>query len=220
MQGPFQLIVFSDSHSQRNELLTYIENHPEISAAAAFPMRWDPLEIVEQHRPSIVLLCPAQNDCIEFNQLIVQITRQTESAVLVLLVQEKPRQLTELILSGASGFIFHVEWQERLGQCIQNLLHFGISVSPSIAKKIFDFLRNPIVTDKSKCLTKKELQVLKEVRNGLSYKGLAEHFNIGESTVRTHCKSIYRKLGVRTRIAAINTVFLNPGAFSAQLNPS
>ena len=100
------------------------------------------------------------------------------------------------------------------------ILDRGIAISPMLMKDLFTFLRNPVIEEKSKKLTDKEFQVLTEIRKGRSYREVADHFNLGESTIRTHCKSIYRKLGVRGRIEAINSVFINPGLRNHLLNPT
>ncbi len=52
-------------------------------------------------------------------------------------------------------------------------------------------------------ITAREQQVLQLVSAGLSNREIAEQFSFAESTVKTHLKNIYRKLGVNSRTRAI-----------------
>ncbi len=52
-------------------------------------------------------------------------------------------------------------------------------------------------------VTKREQQVLRMVSAGLSNREIAAQFSFSESTVKTHLKNIYRKLGVNSRTRAV-----------------
>jgi NarL family two-component system response regulator YdfI len=52
-------------------------------------------------------------------------------------------------------------------------------------------------------LTDRELEVLKSVAQGERSKEIALHLGISERTVKAHLASIYNKLGVDSRAAAI-----------------
>jgi LuxR family maltose regulon positive regulatory protein len=54
------------------------------------------------------------------------------------------------------------------------------------------------------CLTTTELLVLKCVSDGMTNQETAEEMHIKLQTVKTHLYSVYRKLGVRSRMAAVN----------------
>jgi LuxR family maltose regulon positive regulatory protein len=52
-------------------------------------------------------------------------------------------------------------------------------------------------------ITVREQQVLRLVGAGLSNREIAGQFSFSESTVKTHLKNIYRKLGVNSRTRAV-----------------
>lgn len=66
-------------------------------------------------------------------------------------------------------------------------------------------------------LSTRELEVLAEIRTGKTNKGIANALNICEGTVKLHVNSIYRKLGVKNRVQAVNCFFkpLNQGMNTA-----
>jgi DNA-binding NarL/FixJ family response regulator len=54
-------------------------------------------------------------------------------------------------------------------------------------------------------LTQRESEILSLVVNGLSNRAIASRLVIGDETVKTHLRSIYRKLGVSDRTGAAAT---------------
>lgn len=53
-------------------------------------------------------------------------------------------------------------------------------------------------------LTEKELQILHHLVGGLSNKEIANRLDISDGTVKTHIYNIFRKIGVRNRVQAVN----------------
>ena len=54
-------------------------------------------------------------------------------------------------------------------------------------------------------LSQRESEILSYVVNGLSNRGIANKLVIGDETVKSHLRSIYRKLGVSDRTGAVAT---------------
>lgn len=52
-------------------------------------------------------------------------------------------------------------------------------------------------------LTKKEIEVLRLLPEGMSIRDMAAHLYLTESTIKSHLTSIYRKLSVTNRVQAI-----------------
>jgi len=59
-------------------------------------------------------------------------------------------------------------------------------------------------------LTPQELKVLKLVGEGLSNRQIAEKMQVAPSTVRSHLKHLYSKLGLRSRSEAVAYALRNP----------
>jgi PAS domain S-box-containing protein len=52
-------------------------------------------------------------------------------------------------------------------------------------------------------LTRRELDILRQLTQGLSTSAVAERFHVSRATVRNHIQNIFAKLGVHTRLAAV-----------------
>ncbi len=76
-------------------------------------------------------------------------------------------------------------------------------LSPQIARRIMHHfqLTGPCFEPSSK-LTKRETEVLRQIARGLRVAEVAALFELAESTVITHIKSVYRKLEISNRAEA------------------
>lgn len=80
---------------------------------------------------------------------------------------------------------------------ILEVLAGGSFISPLLARKVFLGLqhREQIL----KMLTPREINVVQGLLNGLSYKLIANDYNISLDTVREHIKKIYKKLKINSK---------------------
>jgi DNA-binding NarL/FixJ family response regulator len=81
-------------------------------------------------------------------------------------------------------------------------------MNPSIALKTLKLLRNPISIENQQeqddiKLTKREIDVLEQLSQGLSYHLIAENLILSTGTVRKHIENIYRKLQVHNKLEAV-----------------
>jgi DNA-binding CsgD family transcriptional regulator len=58
-------------------------------------------------------------------------------------------------------------------------------------------------------LRPRERQVLESLLDGRTNREIAQELNLGEETVKTHLRSLYRKLGARDRAHAIAITLQN-----------
>jgi len=106
------------------------------------------------------------------------------------------------IRAGARGFVPKTATGEHFARAIQLLLAGGTSVP-------VDILQAPEGRDARNGaapwlaqLTPRELEVLKATARGLSNKEIGREMNLAEVTVKLHLRSIFRKIGARSRADA------------------
>jgi len=74
-------------------------------------------------------------------------------------------------------------------------------LSAMIRKNQSDSLRDTMGLQEP--LTKRELDILRRLSSGLPITKIAESLHISHNTIKTHLKSVYRKLAVESRQEAI-----------------
>ncbi len=75
-------------------------------------------------------------------------------------------------------------------------------MSPKITRKVIQEFQEEAAGEQY-LLSKREQEIVREIEKGLSYKEIAERFNISPHTVHTHIKRIYEKLQARDRQEAL-----------------
>lgn len=133
--------------------------------------------------------------------------RYPQIKVLILTTFDDDDKLFKAILAGASGYILKEDTSTVLLQAIYDTLSGGAAMSPVIALKALQLIRNPLspnVTKQEFDLTQREIELLEQLKNGLTYKEIADNLNISYHTVRKHIENIYRKLEVSNKVEALN----------------
>ena len=128
--------------------------------------------------------------------------------IIMLTVFDDDENIFNAIKAGANGYLLKEINAENLNKCIQEVVNGGAPMSPSIALKTLNLLRNPneikTVEDKEKvALSKRETEILEHLSKGLNYNAIADNLIISSGTVRKHIENIYRKLQVHNKMEAV-----------------
>jgi DNA-binding NarL/FixJ family response regulator len=139
------------------------------------------------------------------------ITTETDIKVLILTVFDTDEKIFEAIKAGAAGYLLKDSKTSRILQAIDDLLHGGAPMSPHIASKTLEFLRTASNTPKEKQpqdydLSEREIDLLRQLVQGLSYQQIADKLFISHGTVRKHIENIYGKLHIHSKVEAVNKV--------------
>ena len=105
--------------------------------------------------------------------------------------------------AGAQGYLLKEQPAELLSRQLTQLAEGVPALSPSIARMIIEHFR---MTGPAACfdgdLSEREKQTLALIARGFRNSDAAETLGIAESTVASHIKAIYRKLGISSRAEA------------------
>lgn len=128
--------------------------------------------------------------------------------VIMLTVVDDDECVFKAIKAGANGYLLKEINPENLYKSIIEVTEGGAPMTPSIALKTLNLLRNPnqsfsIQETEEIKLTKRESQILVQLSKGLNYNDIAENLIISPSTVRKHIENIYKKLQVHSKMEAV-----------------
>jgi DNA-binding NarL/FixJ family response regulator len=143
---------------------------------------------------------------------VVRILKKTQPEMLFMMctVYEEDEKIYEALTSGASGYIIKKTTPSKLLEAIKELYEGGAPMSSQIARKVvLAFQQKPAaVTDGSlDVLSKRELEILEMLANGLVYKEITDKLHISSETVRKHVYNVYSKLHVSNRMEAVNKYY-------------
>ncbi|MGV0646528.1 response regulator transcription factor [Mycolicibacterium elephantis] len=141
---------------------------------------------------------------------------QPERKVVLLSVYDDEQYLFQALRAGASGYLLKGVSSDELVQQLEYVHSGSTAIDASLAARAADtaarLQRKEFWPGASHGLTQRESEILSLVVSGLSNRGLASKLFIGDETVKSHLRSIYRKLDVSDRTAAV-AVALREGIF-------
>ena len=125
--------------------------------------------------------------------------------IVMITVFDNDDNVFNAIKAGADGYLLKETKAEKIHQAIQETLAGGAVMSPSIALKTLQLLKNPRVFESSEAteiveLTTREIEVLEQLSKGLKNREIAENLFLSFFTVKKHIENIYRKLQAHNRI--------------------
>lgn len=133
-------------------------------------------------------------------------TKYPQIKVLILTTFDDDENLFNAILAGASGYLLKEDNGTEIFQAIMDTLSGGAAMSPVIALKTLQLVRQPISKEQKVedfGLTQREIELLTQLKNGLTYEEIASNLHISYHTVRKHIENIYRKLQVGNKLEAV-----------------
>lgn len=110
--------------------------------------------------------------------------------------------------AGAAGFILKDCTAEDLIAACRTVAAGGAWLDPQVAPRVMAAFRRQVVPQirqraRADQLTGREHDVLRHMARGATNAEIADRLAVGEATVKSHIGSIFTKLGVRDRAAAI-----------------
>lgn len=135
-----------------------------------------------------------------------------DAELLVFTVFGDESRLIAALQMGATGYVLKGCSSDELIEAIEQIRDGGAPISPLLARMLLKTFRRPgedLHTSASNhstpapTLSERETEVLKLVAKGYVSKEIAQKLGIGQATVSTHIKSLYRKLAVHTRVQVV-----------------
>ena len=119
-------------------------------------------------------------------------------AIVVLTLHADENHIVAAIKAGASSYVNKAQPVSELLAAISHSLVSPLSFSAFGLPTVF--------TSQQKSLTAREFDLLNQLEKGATTKEIAEALFISQATVKTHLASIYRKLEVSNRTAAVHAM--------------
>lgn len=145
--------------------------------------------------PDYVLLDLMLPDCEGLSGLVRLRTLAPSSVIAVVSGETNPDVMRDCFAQGARGYLTKSTGADEFTDALRKLFDNGFFYPPQAW--------NAVPAKSSHRLTRRETDVLRALAIGKVNKQLAPLLRISESTFKTYLRSIYEKLGVRTRLEAV-----------------
>lgn len=201
LSGPRIDVVIIDDHPLvRLGMSTLINHQPDQRVVAS--VGWGPGVPPALHRlqQGVLVLDLPRTDARAWEVVRSLQADRTDVRLLVVASDETPENIRQAVAAGALGFLFKRAAEEELVEAIREV-HAGRTYLPAaVAARLRE-------SRPAGRLTPREQETLDLLGKGLRNRELGAVLGISEQTVKTHLKSLFRKLEVADRAEAVREGF-------------
>ncbi len=136
--------------------------------------------------------------------------RRTRPGVRVVVVAnaDDDADLGGAVRAGARGYLLKDTTADELVEAVRTVASGSSLLSPAMASRLLDEFavlvrRHEGPPEGAGSLSRRELEVLTLVAQGLNNRAIAEQLFISENTVKNHIRNIHEKLQVHSRMEAV-----------------
>ncbi|MQA62019.1 MAG: response regulator [Actinophytocola sp.] len=201
----------------RDGVAALIERTPWARLAAHSASRQGALLMIEQLHPDIVLLDSGLAPGGELVQIIAGGHSGPRVVVIVREAEQTPRYLANSMAMGAFGAVPRTAEPHRLIEAVRHACCSRRYLDPVLTSLITSADGRPASraspaeqgqdTPQTRTLSRREFQVMQLIAEGMENAAIAKVLVLSVETVRTHVKSILRKLSARDRTHAVTIAF-------------
>jgi DNA-binding NarL/FixJ family response regulator len=197
-----RVMIVDDHKIVLEGLKEFIRHEPEVTLVGEASGVQEAVRVAAEVQPDVVLMdvrLPDGNG-IEATRLIRSLLPDTQ--VLLLTVYEDPETALGALRAGAVGYVLKDIAPEHLMRALQSVPLNRTMVQTMFPKKLLDQMPRAGRDPEKPALTPRQAEILREVAAGFSDKEIASRLLLAGTTVKSHLRSAYRKLGIHNRAQA------------------
>ncbi len=206
--------VVAGEPAYRAALIAVINSAGDMECVNAQAATETGLEEVMAAKPDIVLIVPTASQV--GSKLIGQVRAKIpDTPAIVLDDWREGQDILRALSAGAVGYLLKSSSFSAICEAIRQTFRGGSALSPEIAPVVLRMLQVLADSEEEETISEREQQILDLLRVPARNKEIAVALNVSVPTVRTHLRTIYVKLRVRSRSEAIQKLQTQPPASPA-----
>lgn len=196
------ILVVDDHSLVREGIITMLSIYDDFEIIGDAESGEKALEKIEEQKPDVILLdinMPGMNG-IETAKKVL--TDYEGIKIIILSMEVTQDHISEAIKAGVSGYLAKDTKKEVLAEAIRKVMqgeqYFGDKISEVIFKGFYKQSKGEQVAKENKDLSKREVEVLRQIASGLSNREIADKLFISIRTVDAHRNHIMQKLSMKS----------------------
>jgi DNA-binding NarL/FixJ family response regulator len=202
-KAPIGVAIVEDQKETREGLFFLINNSPPLVCRHAYDSVEDALAGIGVDPPLVALVDIGLPGLSGIEGVRILRERYPAIAPVLLTVFKDDERIFQAICAGACGYMLKKTSPARLLEAIREIAEGGAVMSPEVATRVVDLFRKSQIPAPSVGLSPQESRLLKLLMEGHQNKTAAAELGISVHTVSFHLRSIYEKLHVHSRSAAV-----------------
>lgn len=198
-----RIMIVDDHLIVREGLRQLLETVDHIEVVAEASSGFQCLDLIDKFSPDIILMdvkMPGISG-IETTRLVCE--KYPNIKVIMLSIYDDDQFVKKAIQVGAKGYVLKKVERDELINIINHVIEDRAFLDPNVTASVFGHFREDQEASNDKAqssrFTQRELEVLNCVVKGHTDRAISELLFISEHTVRSHIKSLFKKLRVSSR---------------------
>jgi len=202
-----RLVIVDDHALFREGLASIIRLEPDIEVSGLAGTVQEAVEVVRTLKPDIVLMDFTLPDGTGADATRMVLKEDPDCKIIFLTMSEEDEDLFAAIRSGAKGYLLKNMSPSKLVATIRSVQQGESALSRAMTLRLMEELsrtkepERPGDASLAK-LTRREMDVLREIVKGSTNQEIAKQLYLSENTVKYHVHSILQKLSLPSRKAA------------------
>ncbi|MGN9787110.1 response regulator [Nonomuraea sp. ZG12] len=203
-----RVLLADDQALVRAGFRAILDRQPDVEVVGVAADGTEAVRLALDLRPDLVLMdirMPRQDGLTATEELMAT---EEPPRVIVLTTFDADEYVYAALRAGATGFLLKDISPEELVVAVRSALSGDAMLSPRVTRSLIEsFVRSPPpvagVPEPLRELTKRELDVLRELATGATNAEIGVRLFLAETTVKTHLAHVFAKLGMRDRVQAV-----------------
>ena len=205
-------VLIVDDHPLTREALAGLLTQHDFSVVGQAADGEQAVEVARELQPDLIVLDLTMPGIGGLGALPLLREAAPACEVVMVTASVAEENLLAAIRAGAAGYLLKTEPPERIVEFLRGAAEGEAALSGSVARRLLEKVRQGRHADAgvpdsiARALSAREVEVLLLLDDHLSTDQIAARLFISEHTVRSHVKSLLRKLGVSSRRQALETL--------------
>ncbi len=222
--GPIKVVIADDHTLFREGLRRILSLEKDVLVVGEASRGDEVAKVVERAKPDVLLLDLKMPKGDVVQTLLELNERNPATKVVILTAFSEDENILNAAKGGAKGYVMKGVSFTTLLQAIKTTHHGGLWIdketpSAEAFEEIAQAQHGKVLSEENaepiKNLTKRELEILRLVAEGLTNEEIGKRIFISEKTVKTHLTNIFDKLKVNNRFKAALLIMNRPPELSS-----
>ena len=197
------VLVADDHPIYREGIVRAIKDRPDLELLAEAGDGRSALDQIRELKPSVAVL-DIRMPGLDGTQVLAAARREgLETEILFLSAFMEPELAYKTVAAGAKGYLSKESSRQEVCEAIVSIARGGTAFAAEAQAGLAAQIQERERSGGPPKLTEREQEVLGLVAQGLSAPDIGKHIHLSTTTVKSHLHSLYEKLGVSDRAAAV-----------------
>ena len=197
------VLVADDHPVYREGIVRAVKERPDLEFVGEAGDGREALDRVRELSPDVAVL-DIRMPGLDGTQVLNALRRDgIKTEVLFLSAFLESELAYRTVAEGAKGYLSKESARQEICDAIVVIARGGTALAPEVQASLAEEIREREIAGGRPDLTPREREVLQLISEGMSAPEIGKRIHLSPTTVKTHLHTLYEKLGVRDRAAAV-----------------